>query len=432
MIYQSPGNHQPPVEDDNILDRAIVALRGESVPDGPSEELFGSTLTALRRATAPPQPAPIKLPRRISFSWARVAALFVLVVSVIAAIILSLNSSPVAFADVIRKVRESRTLTFNAQMNVPGARQSISMKFFMEEGGRFRMETAEPSSPMHSIAVFDAHANKGVMLMPRAKMAVVLTNFNDFVKQQQKGNGADGGGGPGDFVKMLETLKKLGDKPEKELGEWTFDGRRLRGFVARQEGVAFTVWADPKTGEPVRIELEPPGAPASMKIAFTDIHVDPPIDPAKFKLDIPAGYNQMQINLPHVEGGEASLIAALRGYTSRSGGAFPRSLTDWSDYAAVLKADAVRAAVTSALTPQPAAASASFSADALEFMANVAQIMPFLATLPKEGYAYLGRGKTTSGDKDQIVFWYKKGDGTYRAVFGDLTARDVKAEEVPN
>jgi outer membrane lipoprotein-sorting protein len=379
-------------------------------------------LTAVRRAAEPPPS--LKLPR-VSFSWARVAAVLLVGILIVATIVVALNSSSVAFADVIGKIRGSRTLTFSAHTSLPGMKQPVSTKFYWDEGGRFRMEMADPASPMHSIAVFDAQANRGVMLMPKAKMALVVTNFNDLIRQQK----GSAGGGVGDFAKALESLKKLGDKPEKELGEKVFDGRTLRGFVAKREGMAFTVWADPKSGDPVRIELEPVGAPEPMKIALTDIQLDVPIDPAKFKLDIPPGYNQMQINLPHIEGGEASLIVALRGYTQRSGGAFPKSLTDWSDYGKVLKADLVRAALASAFNPQPAA-SASLSAEAVEFMVNVAAIAPFLETLPKDGYAYLGRGKTT-GDKGQVVFWYKKGDGAYRAIFGDLSARDVKPEEIP-
>ena len=50
--------------------------------------------------------------------------------------------------------------------------------------------------------------------------------------------------------------------------------------------------------------------------------------------------------------------------------------------------------------------------------------------MPKDNYAYLGKGKTVD-QKDAIVFWYKKPDGTYRAIYGDLSAKDISADEVP-
>jgi hypothetical protein len=50
--------------------------------------------------------------------------------------------------------------------------------------------------------------------------------------------------------------------------------------------------------------------------------------------------------------------------------------------------------------------------------------------MPKDGYAYLGKGRTVD-QKDAIVIWYKWPDGTYRAIYGDLSAKDIKAENLP-
>ena len=63
-------------------------------------------------------------------------------------------------------------------------------------------------------------------------------------------------------------------------------------------------------------------------------------------------------------------------------------------------------------------------------MANLGASLPFLVSMRKDNYAYLGKGKTVD-QKDAIVFWYKKADGTYRAIYGDLSAKDIKAENLP-
>jgi hypothetical protein len=49
----------------------------------------------------------------------------------------------------------------------------------------------------------------------------------------------------------------------------------------------------------------------------------------------------------------------------------------------------------------------------------------------KNSFQYLGKG-VKLGDKERIVCWYKlKGSNTYRAVYGDLSVRDVALEDLP-
>jgi outer membrane lipoprotein-sorting protein len=49
----------------------------------------------------------------------------------------------------------------------------------------------------------------------------------------------------------------------------------------------------------------------------------------------------------------------------------------------------------------------------------------------KDSFRYLGKG-VKLGDKERIVCWYKlKGSNTYRAVYGDLSIRDVALEDLP-
>ena len=69
-------------------------------------------------------------------------------------------------------------------------------------------------------------------------------------------------------------------------------------------------------------------------------------------------------------------------------------------------------------------------AEATRVLANLGAITPFLVSMPKENYAYLGKGMTVD-QKDGIVFWYKKEDGTYRAIYTDLTVKDITAEKLP-
>ena len=63
-------------------------------------------------------------------------------------------------------------------------------------------------------------------------------------------------------------------------------------------------------------------------------------------------------------------------------------------------------------------------------MAHLGSTLPFLMTLSKDDYQYLGAGKTLD-DKRCIVFWYRKEDATLRAIYNDLSVADVQEKDLP-
>ena len=50
--------------------------------------------------------------------------------------------------------------------------------------------------------------------------------------------------------------------------------------------------------------------------------------------------------------------------------------------------------------------------------------------MTKDDYEYLGKDKTLA-DTEAIIFWYKTKDGSYRAVYGDLSAKAVAVDDLP-
>src|SRR5207244_4027655 len=143
-----------------------------------------------------------------------------------------------------------------------------------------------------------------------------------------------------DFLAWLQALKKLGDKPDKELGQQELDGKRVTGFVATQGNLTFTIWVDTATQELVRIEHDSPiKGTAYERAAMTDFRFDQQLDESLFSVAVPAGYTVQQLAVPSVPGGEASVIEALRGYTKRDDGKFPPSLSDWGPWAVLFSKD---------------------------------------------------------------------------------------------
>src|SRR5207247_5424644 len=91
------------------------------------------------------------------------------------------------------------------------------------------------------------------------------------------------------------------------------------------------------------------------------------------------------------------------------------SVTDWGPWAVLFSKDN---------------RDGKLDAETMKVLAHLGAITPFLVSIPKDDYAYLGEGKTVN-QKDAIVFWYKRPDGTYRAISGDLSAKDITAENLP-
>ena len=63
-------------------------------------------------------------------------------------------------------------------------------------------------------------------------------------------------------------------------------------------------------------------------------------------------------------------------------------------------------------------------------MGHLGAITALLSGVSKDDYAYLGEGKTVK-ETDAIIFWCKNKQGVYRAVYGDLSVKDISKEQLP-
>ena len=110
--------------------------------------------------------------------------------------------------------------------------------------------------------------------------------------------------------------------------------------------------------------------------------------------------------------GEESIIEALRGFTKLADGKFPKSLVDWGEWSVFLSQSGTSQVETAAIA------------------ARLGTILPFLLTMSKDDYQYLGAGKTISDDRT-IVFWHRTDDRQIRAIYNDLTVAVVKETDLP-
>jgi outer membrane lipoprotein-sorting protein len=390
---------------DELLERSLSAMRNAPIPDGPSEQLIADTLAALDKAAGDRLHINNQRKRNMRIIT-RLAASLLVAFGVAALLFFAGRTSSVALADVIEKVRGAKTLSFNATADYPAALAQAPrhFKFMMKSSGQTRIEMGDGM-----VSIMDIGAGRTLNLQPASKLATIV----ELGKLPQ-------GRSPTDF---LEEFKKLDAKKAKDLGEKEIDGRRVKGFVSSEQGPPTTVWADVKTGDPVRVEIEIPMMGKTSTMVLSDFVFNAPMDDGLFSLEPPAGYRVQRTDMSKMlamaqnASGEDHVIAVLRKYAEMSDGAFPPKIDDWSTFAKLIGNKAEKAAKPSEKD--------------MELMGHVGALTPFLMGLPKDDWAYLGDG-VKLGDKDRIVFWYLDGKTSkYRAVYGDLSAREIAVADLP-
>jgi hypothetical protein len=154
------------------------------------------------------------------------------------------------------------------------------------------------------------------------------------------------------------------------------------------------------------------GSPIS-KLVMKDFRFNEAVDESLFSFEVPNGYKAMQLSpSPTLLPGEESIIEALRGFTKLADGKFPKSLVDGGEWAVFLSQRGTSQEETAVI------------------MARLGTILPYLLTMSKDDYQYLGAGKTTSDDRT-IVFWHRTDDRRIRAIYNDLTAAVIEETDLP-
>jgi outer membrane lipoprotein-sorting protein len=312
-----------------------------------------------------------------------------------------LQSPQSLYAEVIDQLRAARSFTYITHLYTEGNTKPSETKTMVAEDGRRRMELAGGT-----ISISDSSSRVRLVLIKDAKRALVYER-----DMQQPNNPKN------DQLAWLETLKAHGDKPDVQLGTKLLDGRSVEGFVAKQGQYAYTMWIDTESKKLVQVEHEMFAKGTSItKVVMTDFRFNEPLDESLFSFDVPAGYTvQKQRPVPKVAGGEESIVEALRGYTKRSEGKFPKSITEWGEWAVLFSADSEDG--------QP-------NEEVTKVMAHLGSILPFLVSRSKDDYQYLGAGKSLD-DERCIVFWYRTEGEKFRAIYNDLSVSDVEKKDLP-
>ncbi len=225
---------------------------------------------------------------------------------------------------------------------------------------------------------------------------------------------------PNYMDRLRNLIAKLQQTPEftvEELGQQDVAGQKLIGFRANHPKAVITIWANPVTALPVRIEsLE-----GQMKVICKNMQFDVPLDEKLFSMEVPEGYKLQQTQLDLQGSTEQDFIEGLRIRAEVIGdGIFPDGV-----------------AVEDYLKQAPAIGK-KFEEMNLskeeqnELGMKLARHLLFIRFFKGEGeWHYAGKG-VKLGDAGKAIFWYQpKDSATYRVIYGDLSVKDVAPADLP-
>jgi outer membrane lipoprotein-sorting protein len=308
------------------------------------------------------------------------------------------SNATLAFDEVARPLSEAHTLAYRMTTQVAGVKEPISVRVLYKEPDLVRFER-----PGETASIADLKNHKMLVLDLRNKTALL-----------EEGKLTEGKeGGEWSPVRMVEVLRKLVEKEGKPAGKKRVGDVEAQGFLVKLKGKEMTVWADPKSKRPLRVEMNVRAGGVEAQVALSDFRLNPKLDDDLFRLTPPEGYKLEKIKA-ELGKPEDDIAKLLRMYADKSGGSFPKRFDDWADYDKVLG--------TKNWKPtEPRSA---------RLIQLLVRINLFLLQHKKD-FGYKADG-VRLGDAGKILLWYKpEGAAKYRAIYGDLHAAEVTAEQLP-
>ena len=394
---QESAAAQPPVipqgsaiPDSNTVDHATNGNQHTSpLRSRGSAASRTSVGTGGRAASGPRRTIPLRTPaiRR-----------FVLAASILLACLAGLAwwgkyHAGVAFAEVIRAIDNVRSVRFTTTIK-GGDAQPVVMKTSVLDK-RVRQEMASRIA-----SIIDTDHEKILTLLGDQKKAILLDapGLND------------AGQGNRNLLLMLRECLHGAKGNAEDLGRRRIGEHSAQGFRANDDGRIVTLWVDVDTALPLEVEL--PWGDGATTILVTDYDFSVALDESLFAMTPPSGYTLLNAVMNLKDTTEEDLVQLLNLLAKGGDDYFPNSLALGS-----LEYDIGRA-------------ESKLSAwDQFQMGGAIARAIIFLQGChdPK----YVGAG-VALGEGDRAVYWYRpKSSPTYRVIYGDLSIRDVPADQLP-
>ena len=312
------------------------------------------------------------------------------------------NNGPLAFADVLEQIREFRPYACTYTWQYEG-RRPYGWRLMRDSLNRRREERDDGS-----ILVFELSQDpvRSLTLVPEQTLAIEKTLT---------------GAGPAQDPDILRTLGDVRNGDAEDLGMKKIGGRLAQGFHAPDKVNDFTIWADPATGLPIRVELRQDTL--GRTLIMSDFEWDIELDESLFSTRAPEGYTVQSVEQDGVNPTEQHLIEGLRAIASILDGEFPTS-TGFRQLGQAFGAYVERnvpSASEEEIEPLRTLVRRAFKyIDLLKDFYEVSELR------------YVGEGVEFGDAESPVIWWLFKATETYRVVYGDLSVRDVPPEHLPD
>ena len=324
---------------------------------------------------------------------------------IIIAVLIGINpfGGTVTFADVVKPILNAKTLIFDLIM---GSDDTNPVMHETVVGSRINRTM---SNMPNLTQILDTDSGEMLVLDTEAKTAFYV-DITGSIQEGTRNYVAS-------IRKIIMRLQDDQDSIEK-LGEQVIDGQKAIGFTSKGPNEEITIWADPKTALPIRIEVRiGQEGPAILK----NFELDATVEESLVSMDVPAGYEEKKMNLDLTGANEKDFIESLR--------IWAKIVRDGTFPDAVGSENAMKEMPTlvQKLTQMQVS-----EEEGTQFGMQFARGMLFHQTVNSQGaWKYAGAG-VKLGDANTAIFWYQpQGSATYRVIYGDLSVKDVAEENLP-
>ena len=323
------------------------------------------------------------------------------------------QSTAEAFNKFAEAIVEAKTARFQMELEMTGQPKRKFKAYYLAPG-RFRHEVE------NVVGIMDMKVGKIVTLNPEKKTAIVMN-----LKGRQESKPASS---MDVFEQLRELLSKRGDTNDRQyqrLGEKEIGGQPAVGFRRDSPEGTITLWGNPATGQPVRVEIIFSGVPRT-EVAMTDFELNVELQESLFDLTPPADYKVQSFDIDASPPTEADLVSALRITSDMAGGKYPDTL----DTASIMKA------MSDYITEEEKENKENSDEQTKQLMQKSMTIgrgWGFALQLPESADAHYAGKDVTRDAKDTPIFWYMpEGKKKYQVIYADLSTREVdQAPQVP-
>ncbi len=382
---------------EGFLNRYEQAYEQTPYPNGPPKDILDSVMAEKSAKTIKFKQRKFIMNRIIKIA----AAIIIIAVVAIGYVIFTggNGTAAIAWADVQEQLQTFRPYAYVLTFEISGKNPS---SYRIMALSRTRKRVIHPQGHI-GIHDFSREPNRMLVLYPEQKVAVEKTLTNVGTRK-----------GP-DILAMAKSLKKRAE----ELGEQKIDGRMTKGFrVVQDKFNDWTIWADIKTGIPVKIEI----LQQDRKVLLSKMKFDVDFDKSLFDLTVPGGYTLRKVQRDGSKPTEKDLIEGLRVLATFMEGRFPDEF-EWNELQKVLNEYVEK----NKLSP---------SDEELEVLGKkYSRASKYIGTLKYFGkihdFNYSGKGVKLGNATTPIMWWLPHDSKKYRVVYGDLSIRDVEEADLP-